>query len=150
MGFFSESNCFRHRINFLLCLIEMVSHSVWNASHYVSSVENVCWETNWSYLLCNSVWGTLSRHESFLVTRQGKLGIHLFYKQDITSDRRGHSLFIIDAHGSSSFYQSCEAVSSFHLFAVWAFLHVTRTHCDSFIAWGGNLVSLLECWRVEF
>ena len=42
---------------------------------------------------------------------------------------------------ASPFYQTWEAVSGFHFFVIWTFLHVPQTHCDSFIAWDGILFS---------
>ena len=51
---------------------------------------------------------------------------------------------------SLHFYQTREAVSSFHLFLVCTFLLIHRTHCDSLLAWDGNLVSLLVCYLMLY
>ena len=87
----------------------------------------------------------LSQVTSFLfhVTRRNR------DEQDFRCGRRRPSFLSSGAHGASPFFQTRETVSGFQLFVVWTFLHVPRMHCDSFIAWDENLVSLLVCFRIK-
>ena len=59
----------------------------------------------------NSFW---SRHKV-------NPGIILFYERDFRSGRRSRSLLSSDTHGASSFYQTWEVETGFHLFGVWDF-----------------------------
>ena len=76
-------------------------------------------------------------------------GIPLFYEQDFRNERDGRSFLSSDVHGAFPFYQTWEAVSSFHIFVICTFLHVLRTHWGSFRDCDGNLVSFLVCSRID-